>query len=462
MIQSIILAQLQTYQHQFPSAQRWLVALSGGIDSTVLLHAVVSANRQLETPLPVIAIHINHQLSTQALDWQEHCKRYAHTVGVEYIHETVDVARDGKGVEAAARDARYRVFESYIQPGDCLLLGHHQQDQAETLLLRLLRGAGVRGLAAMPRSRAIGEGQLLRPLLDVAQADIEAYADEHKLQWVDDPSNASNDYDRNLLRNQVLPQLRERWPSADKTLAQTSERMQQTEQLCRELAEQDLASLGLCAARWGQCIDFKSLQQLSFVRITNLLQYWCRQSGLPVPEGEHLEQIQQQFFSAQARLSSACVSWSRTQLRQFSGRLYLMPELPAFQTNTQPANNEVPWHTDSILDLHGAGSLRAERLMAKTGDLPAATSKHVCLAPGNYSIRWRQGGERCTPSGRAHSQTVKKLLQEYQLETWLRDRVPLIYRDDTLVAVGDLWSNEAAPLEEQAEVMDVVIVHWDL
>ncbi|MFT5419582.1 MAG: tRNA(Ile)-lysidine synthase [Candidatus Endobugula sp.] len=432
-----ILAHITEKMSPLPkSVKRWVVAYSGGIDSTVLLHALAECNRRSAQPLVVVALHINHQLSVDAADWQQHCEQVATTLGVEFFTKSVAVQLAGKGAEAAAREARYAVFENFLQEDDALLFGHHQQDQAETLLLRLFRGAGVRGLMAMPESRAIGRGNLLRPLLTVTKADIQSYAQQHQLQWVDDESNAQDDYDRNYLRNRIVPLLRTRWPALDAQLLKTSARMQQANTLLNEVAAEDLLALDAQAARVGFSVDFKKLNQLSHVRKMNFLRYWCESVAYPLPDADQLAQIEQQFFSRSALLSSACVSWANRELRQFAGRLYLMPALSKFTA----AELIVEWDCLESLPLGDAGLLQ----LVNT----AETNSGLVLKQQAYQIRWRQGGERSTPSQRQHSQTVKKLLQEYGLETWLRDRVPLIYCGDDLVAVGDLWVNKGYETED--------------
>lgn len=436
-----ILAQLQAYQH----CDRWVVAYSGGIDSTVLLNSVVVANQHLTKAKPVIALHVNHQLSPLADQWQQHCQCTAQALHIECITQTVNVQHRGKGTEAAARDARYQVFDRYLQAGDCLLLGQHQNDQAETLLFRLLRGAGVKGLAAIPASRSMGNAMLLRPLLSHSREDIEQYAEKNQLQWIDDQSNTDEQYDRNYLRHQVVPMLRQRWPSVAKQLAATAMRMRETDQLLEQLAQSDLQKVDLQEARYGTSIDIHQLFSLSQPlatgsvnfsgpeafngRVKNLLRYWCLLSHYPAPENEHLEQINKQLLNAEQALSSACIAWQQVEMRLFNGRLYLMPTLPRF---TVPSS-AMQWQERTTIDLGSAGVLQWVTSNSLHSD------NKLALAPGSYTVCWRQGGERCTPSGRRRSQTVKKLLQEYGLETWLRDRVPLIYDGNILAAVGDLW-----------------------
>ena len=443
-----ILAHLTDKLSQIPSeVSRWVVAYSGGVDSTVLLHSMVACNQQPATLRPIVALHINHQLSPNAEQWQQHTQASALALGVEYFAQTVKVTSSGKGLEAAARELRYEVFESFLQKGDVLLFGHHQQDQTETLLLRLFRGAGVRGLAAMPESRPVGNGLLMRPFLSLSKSTIVDYASVHQLSWVDDESNGGDTFSRNFLRNRIVPHLREHWSAVDEQLVKTADRMQETQTLLDEIAKSDIQQAGVRVERVGCSINYSAINQLSPARRNNSLRYWCDQQGLPVPDADQLAEIAQQFFGRSSLLSSTCVSWSTVELRQFSGRLYLLSNLQKF-TNS---NVVVEWDGCSSIDLGGAGLLKVG---GKQGlKLPLPLSRGLSQAP--YHIRWRQGGERCTPVQRQHSQTLKKLLQEYALETWLRDRVPLIYAGDELVSVGDLWVNKGFDVEEGQPFMNI-------
>ncbi|QEY12428.1 tRNA lysidine(34) synthetase TilS [Cellvibrio sp. KY-YJ-3] len=379
------------------------VGFSGGLDSTVLLHALV----QLQLPVTIRALHINHQISPHADQWQARCAVICAQLGIEFTAEKVSVINSGKGIEDAARAARYAVFESYAGAGDFLLTAHHANDQAETLLLRLLRGTGPRGLAAMAVQRPLGQATLVRPLLNFSRAQLESYAREHQLQWVEDESNQDDAYDRNFLRNQVLPLLAIRWPGFMRKWQQTAELCAEQELLLEAIAQEDLAAAAPRAARIGQSIDLAFLRACAPARQQNLLRYWLRSDGCSTPEQNHWQQIQAQLLQGRED-AEANVTWGDVSLRVFRARLYLLP-VP------------LPEMALTLIETSDNQSLRL-----KMG-LP------------NLHIRTRVGGERCKPAGRNHSQTLKKLLQEYSLEPWLREQLPLVYSGDELVAVGDLW-----------------------
>jgi tRNA(Ile)-lysidine synthetase-like protein len=237
-------AALEHCAAQFDRAGRLYVGFSGGLDSTVLLHALVHA-RAKHWRGRTVALHANHGLHASAQDWQRHCDACCRGLDVPLRSSELAIEVLGAGTEAAARTARYAWFDQHLEHGDLLLLAHHQDDQAETLLLRLLRGAGPEGLAGMPAQRDIGAGRLLRPLLSLPRQVLEDYARLHALEWVEDPSNASSDYDRNFLRREVLPLLEKRWPGYRRTFSRAAT------QLTAMAEQQPVAALQVCTSVVG-------------------------------------------------------------------------------------------------------------------------------------------------------------------------------------------------------------------
>ncbi|WP_237065977.1 tRNA lysidine(34) synthetase TilS [Microbulbifer guangxiensis] len=409
---------LRAFLARYPCRGRRWVALSGGLDSTVLLH-LLSADGE-----PVSAVHVHHGLSPNADDWAEHCAELTDSLGVPLLTKPVAVDASG-GVEAGARDARYRVFEQLLQPGDQLLLAHHGDDQVETFFLRLLRGAGPQGLSGMRSNRPLGQGQLLRPLLDVARRDLESYAREHELTWIEDESNLDVRFDRNYLRARVLPLLHERWPLRQR-IRRATQNLNESASLLRELADSDLQACRHRAERLGESIALDPFHTFSAGRRRNVLRGWTESLGGAWPNAQQLAELEQQLASAEADRLPA-VPLGRLVARRFRDRLFLTPVLPEV-----PEDFSVSWDGRHPLLLPGEGCL---------GPLPGWPATE-------YSVRFRRGGERARPLERQHSQTLKKLLQEYGLEPWLRERVPLIFEGERLLAVGDLflcegWGSEA-------------------
>lgn len=411
---------LTTYRH----APCWWIACSGGVDSLVLLHATLALTRIAPGPWPVLrVIHINHQLHPQAADWAQSVERFCVDAGVDCVVRRVDVKAGGLGLEAAAREARYAAFESVLNPSELLLQAHHHDDQSETVLLRLLRGSGVAGLAGIPAARTLGRGQLVRPLLAVARSTIVEYARQHALQWVEDDSNADARFDRNFLRQRVLPLLGERWPGYRDTLARVAQQAAETAALLRELAEDDLRDAVGAEGAPDDGLDAAYCLSLSSARQANLVRGWLAQRQFPMPSRAQLEAV---LSMLTARCDAQpCVRWPGVEVRRFRGRLYALPPLAAV------ADYELDWQPElqPILTLPAdAGALLAEQQLGAG-----------LRTDRSYRVRNRRGGERCHPLLRVHSQTLKKLLQEDELAPWWRERVPLIYCGTELAAVGDLW-----------------------
>ena len=398
--------------------QRWVVAYSGGQDSSVLLDLLHRYLAAQSGPRPQLsALHINHGLSPQADAWQSHCEGRCGELGIPFTAAAVQVRPERRAsLEAIARRARYAAYQQHLQAGDLLLQAHHRDDQVETLLLRLCRGTGGDGLAGVPTLRALGESIILRPLLEVDREAIADYAQAHGLHWIEDESNADQGFDRNYLRHEVLPRLAQRWPGLRATWARAARLAEEARTLNRALAALDLETV----AR-GEVLALEPLAALSPERRRNLLRYWLRTRGLPPPSGACLAAVEKNMLEARPDARPlAC--WGQAELHRHQGELYAMQRLPA------PAAGSHPWSPDEPLILPGMGKLIAHPIKGE-GLKPAKT----------MTVRFRTGGERCTPLGRSHSKTLKKLLQERSVPPWLRDRMPLIYQDGELAAVADLW-----------------------
>jgi tRNA(Ile)-lysidine synthase len=413
-------ARLDGWVADFGHPPRLLLAYSGGRDSSVLLHLLQNWAGPADCPLT--AIHVNHHLHDEASRWQAHCERVATGLGVPCVTLDVDVATaNGLGLEANARDARYSALQQELGSGEWLLTAHHADDQAETVLLNLMRGSGVAGVRGVAAHLEFGRGRLLRPLLDASAADIADYARTHAIAWVDDHSNADQQHDRNYLRAAVLPPLRERWPAMAAALGKSASHATEAGELLDDLAALDLRGCG-DAARLQQ----EGLQALSPPRRRNLIRFACRQLGLPTPPLQQLRAIQDELLPAKAD-AMPVVRWAGAEARRFRGQLYL------FATCEQGAvagNSELSCRRPLELGpAHGTLSLQA----SEQGGIPQA------LAETGLKLRYRAGGERLQPSGQAHHRRLKSLLQEAGVVPWMRDRIPLLYAADNLVAVGDLW-----------------------
>ncbi|WP_198144068.1 tRNA lysidine(34) synthetase TilS [Gilvimarinus agarilyticus] len=402
------------------------VGFSGGLDSTALLHWVV----QQRPAWPVRAVHVNHGLSHNAEHWQRQCEQQCQALGVELTVITPDLKADAGNVEARAREARYQAFNQCLAPADVLLLAHHQDDQAETVLYRLLRGAGAKGLSGMAASRELGGAQLHRPLLQVTRAELEAYAREQGLTWVEDESNQDVRFDRNYLRQQVLPVLRQRWPAVTRSLADAANLLRRSDALLIEYAAEDVSRLGSTAEPAGFSLPLIELAAMSEPRRHNVLRYWLERHFAELPSRNALAQIDTQLMLGHGGSHQAEVVVGQVSLQCFNGRLMAL-SVP-LQWQPAPGEPVIVWSdTAAALPLPGGDSLQWR---PATG---AGIAAH--WLGDTVTVAWRCGGERCQPAGRAHSQQLKKLLQEYQVPVWLRSRVPLIYIAGELAVVGDYW-----------------------
>lgn len=406
---------------RFPSEGRLWLGYSGGLDSTVLLHLLVTQG------VPFTAVHIHHGLSKRADSWRQHCSESAALLSVPFVTRSVSVQPADGGVEQGARTARYQAFVECIAAGDQILLAHHGDDQVETFLLRLLRGAGVLGLAAMAEQRPLGDSKtVLRPLLGATREALERYARDHDLRWIEDDSNADLAIDRNYLRRRVIPALAERWPVVAQ-VARATDHLREAADLMAELAGEDLSRCDCRQERVGESILLAAFRQLSLARQRNLLRHWVQREGGRMPEAAHLAQAQAQLDAAE----DACptVGVGGLVVRRFRDRLFLTPQLEA--ADSTRCGEESSWRWDGVSNLVLPGGWE----VVPGAEWPA----------GEYTVRFRRGGERAHPAGRQHSQTLKKLLQEFSLEPWLRGLVPLVYQGEALLAVGDLFVTEEGP-----------------
>lgn len=438
-----LLAMSKNYQG--PSRQL-ILGYSGGLDSRVLLQVLHELQSVWQTDFEFTAVYVNHGLQKEANDWQQHCKQTAESLGIRFISAAVSIEKNtSESLEELARNARYEVFQGHLKKGDVLCLAHHQEDQAETVLLRLLRGSGPLGLSGMRANSARGDFIVLRPMLSLPKQWLESYAREHQLQWIEDPSNTETEYDRNYLRHQVMPVLEQRWPNVSKRLARSAELSAESARLLDSLAEIDLAVAGhdLEASLLTKklVLNIARLQSLDTDRCLNLLRFWLRSLGLALPSRANLQRVPSEVLSA-AEDSDPCVLWSGVEIRRFKNHLYAMPPLPEESTE-----QVYSWNLQGSLVLaDGLGELHSTitaTTSTSTSTSTPATAESQCLrqpqAGEQVTVRFRQGGERCKPVGRTGSQTLKKLFQEYAVPPWERNRLPLIYYNDQLAAVVGKW-----------------------
>jgi tRNA(Ile)-lysidine synthase len=413
-----------------PLPPRLTIAFSGGLDSTVLLVGLA----RLKLPTRLRAAHVDHGLQPQSAAWTAHCAATAAALGVEFAAVRVAVDRQSShGLEAAARDARYGALAELLAPGEWLLTAHHADDQLETLLLRLTRGTGVRGLRGIIDFGPFAAGLLGRPLLTLTRAQLHAQALAWNLSWLDDPSNREARHDRNYLRLRVLPPLLERWPSAVQHAGRLAAQMSDAEQLLDSMAAEDARPL---VAPWH--VPRAVLAALAPARQRNLLRYLLRTLGLGAPSASKLEELRAALNESHPE-SRALVRWPAGEGRIFREALHLGAPLPSASPPDYAAQLAVgeSW----------AGPEGRIELVPTVGNGGVPES----WLAGGLALRFRAGGERFRPRGRQQHHSLKHLFQESGVVPWMRDRVPLLFRGGALVAIGDLWVSadvDAAPTSE--------------
>jgi len=411
-------------------APRVTVAFSGGLDSTVLLATLA----RVLPPARIRAAHVDHGLNPRSGEWSEHCARVAKALGVDFAGVRVAVNRaSGEGLEAAAREARYGALRDLLVPGEWLLTAHHADDQLETVLLRMLRGTGIRGLRGIIGFGPFGAGWLGRPLLGFAREELRAEADKRRLEWIDDPSNSEPRHDRNYLRLGVLPALRARWPAVAQHAERLAEQASEAEQLLEAVAEEDARAL---AAPWH--VPRAILAALSPARQRNLLRYLLRAAGLDTPSARKLDELRRALLDSHPE-SRARVRWPSGEGRVYREALHLLAPMPSPSPSGYAAQIAAG---DTWVGPEGRLTLEPAR---DADGLPQSWLER------GLTLRFRSGGERFRPRGRDHHHSLKHLFQESGVVPWMRDRVPLLYLGDALAAIGDLWISadiEAAPASE--------------
>jgi tRNA(Ile)-lysidine synthase len=410
--------------------KNYWIAYSGGLDSHVLLHLFVNLRSLHAFNLHVV--HVNHGLSPNATAWAKHCEAVCDALNVRLTQRTID-ARPivGESPEDTARQGRYAVFSELLGDNDVLLTAHHQDDQAETVLLQLFRGAGPKGLAAMPDCKSLGKGLHLRPLLNHARTDLELYAKQNQLIWIEDESNQNTHFARNFIRHDILSALKSRWPSMTNTLARVAANCAEAQQMLDTLALEDLMNV---KGSVDDTLSVKKLVQLTPDRQRQIFRYWLTQLNFLVPGAKKLQQIQHDILHAGIdRLPH--VAWKGVELRRYRDNIYALPRL-SFHDATQVFD----WHLQETLQLPGIGELHAK---AVQGD-----GLRVDLGP--VSIRFRQGGESCHLPGRDCHHDLRKLMQTWDVPTWQRDRIPLVFVGKKLVAaIGYFIDSDFVATENQ-------------
>ena len=441
---------LNKLTHQFGDTLKqrhvW-VALSGGMDSVVLLHAT----HALKTTLAIqqlTAIHIHHGLSPQADQWATHCEQLCTPLKIPCVVRKVKINQTkGESLENLARHARYGEFKQNLAPQNLLLLAHHQDDQAETLILQLIRGAGVHGLSAMPGRAPFGLGEMMRPFLTLPRREIHHYAQQHQLSWVEDASNQNLDFDRNFLRHEIMPRLLTRFKGLNTSISRSSLLCADAATLMDHCAQQDLILLQECPTPEIKFPAYTSPEHTSkgtakntkplFIpallaltdpaRIRNALRYWIKKQGLATPDYTHIQRIIAEVLTARPD-AKPLVRWIGGEVRRYRHYLYAMANLQVIDKQA-----EYLWQIDQPLTI-----APLQKTLTTEPCLGQGIKASLCESLPVW-VKFRQGGESCKIAPQTPTKTLKHLFQTAGIPPWERSHLPLIYIQNTLVAVAHLW-----------------------
>ena len=436
---ALSIEQLAQVLNRYPGIKRYWIAYSGGLDSHVLLHGLASLRSHFPDA-SFHAVHIHHGLHADADLWTTHCASICAALNIPLEIIRVDARpAPGESPEAAARESRYAALRRLVHNGDALLTAHHQDDQAETLLLQLFRGAGVEGLAAMPHASEFAHALHLRPLLEVTRAQILDYAQEHSLHWIEDDSNASLSYDRNFLRHQVIPVLKTRWPSVQMSISRSARHMAEAADW---LAEQARVALASCRTEDPHALSMSALRTLDEYLRRLVLRAWWKELQVPLPTQAQLQHVLRDVLQAKPD-ATPCVQWSDVEIRGYRDRIHVLRQTAEHDPSAMHA-----WDLQSTLTIPGLGELAA---------LPSMHPgiRRSLAGRQGFSIRFRRGGERLVPAGRGFSHSLKNMLQEAGIPPWQRDRTPILYDGEQIVAVLGVCvceSYQSAAGEESLEL----------
>lgn len=393
------------------------IAYSGGMDSHVLLHAMIECQKQ-NSSIQIRALHVNHHLNPNANQWEDHCKKIAQHLGISFHAESLRLTLNpGDSIEAVARRARYNVLQNHIHEEENVLTAHTQNDQAETFLLQLLRGSGVKGLSAMPLKKKIGKGYLLRPFLKMNREELKKYAEKNHLHWIEDDMNFELRFNRNYLRHAVLPILRRRWPKIFSVISRSASHCAEASYLLDQSADANLQAM-----KTKEALAIKPLLQLTPEQQRNILRRWMYRLGFSVPQTKQLEQIRSDVLKASEDAVPLFI-YGSTEIRRYDNALHI-----SAASSEHDAHMIIPWNLNHLLNLPGTlGVLQATK---KKGE-----GISTAIDIRKITVQFRRGGERCRPAGRQETYSLKKLMQKWKIPPWQRDRTPLIYYDDRLITV---------------------------
>ena len=401
------------------------VALSGGIDSVVLLHLL--SNIQKKHDFTLNATHVHHSLSKYADKWANFCEKLCTKLSIPLdVHYVKLPQKKSLGIEGEARRLRY---EKLLQSkSDLIVLAHHEDDQAETFLLQLIRGAGVKGLSSM--AHFDDARNLWRPLLNTSRSDIESYAKQHKLKWIEDESNQNTNFDRNFIRSKILPILKNRFSHIIKVISRSSAHLAQAQNLLDDLAKLDLKKY-LKSSKYNYKLHVKTLNKLSISRAKNVLRYWLEINGQLMPSKDLLDELLRQVLTAKKDAALKIELSKDHEIRRYKDEIYLVRK-----NQNNKKNYEIFWNGESEILLPNGSKLSFKKIKGEGISLGKLKNKKLTISN-------RKGGESIKLDPNRPTKILKHLFQESKMPPWIRDELPFIYCDKALVMVPSLGVSSA-------------------
>jgi tRNA(Ile)-lysidine synthase len=416
---------LKHFLSELAPDKKLTLGYSGGLDSSVLLHMLVQLNKQ-GVYKSVRAVHIHHGLSVNADSWVEHCRQTCLSLDVKFDVAYAEIKQSNrKSLEQLARDARYALLDQLSDEGAFLVTAQHQDDQAETLLLQLLRGAGPKGLSAMSDLTTLANGrQVLRPLLSVSRAELEDYASEHQVNWIEDESNGDYRFDRNFLRHQLMPVLKSRWPNATKTITRSASLCGEQQLLIESEAYDKLQEVKGETGK-SKVLHLEAIQRLSPEWFSQVIRLWLREWQIELPSVSVIQQIYQQTLFARED-AQVKIQLSGFQLRRYSYNLYLIKDEDIYSTSTK--NERIVWDGNGYLSLpHCKGTYYLEK---SENGFSIDSNESIVIEFGHLS-------EKCKFQVNRPSKLMKQWFKEWKVPPWERATVPFFYSGSRLVQIGD-------------------------
>lgn len=416
---------------RYPQTSRFVIGFSGGKDSTVLLHALQSFVLENKLPVELIAVHINHGLSANAQSWVEHCQSFCDNVSVPLYVHVVRLDTEKESIEQVARKARYDIFENYLSSSSSVVLtAHHLQDQIETVLMRLFEGAGLKGLSGIPSVRRHAKGEIFRPFLQLSPNDIDEYVAQFQLSFIQDESNLDTAYHRNYIRQNILPLVYEKWPQVLSSVESSREFIVASQSVEADLSASQLNtvqhSVQSCNHKNYKVIELIKLKQIDKRYWHTILRSFIGNHEQVMPRQTKMVEYLRQLTFAQSEHDIAG-EFKYYQLRYYNGLIYLL---------TGNDISSVDYFEEVLMKFSKTNPVNL--LPDKTIIKAVFDKSSACDEIFEFTIKQRQGGERYI-SNQGQSREVKKLLNEYKIEPWLRDRIPFVYYQGQLVSIPGVW-----------------------